>query len=45
MLDVPAITFRCFKTAVPPLGLQLFGFADRAAAPFSIARGVLAVLK
>jgi hypothetical protein len=29
----------------PPLGLQLFGFADRAAAPFSIAGGVLAVLK
>ena len=45
MLGVPAITLPVLQDGGPPLGLQLLGFADRDAALFSIAGGVLAVLK
>ena len=45
MLGVPAITLPVLQDGGLPLGLQLLGFADRDAALFSIAGGVLAVLK
>jgi Asp-tRNA(Asn)/Glu-tRNA(Gln) amidotransferase A subunit family amidase len=44
MLGVPAITLPALQDGGLPLGLQLLGFADRGAALFSIAGGVLAVL-
>jgi Asp-tRNA(Asn)/Glu-tRNA(Gln) amidotransferase A subunit family amidase len=45
MLGVPAIALPVLQDDGMPLGLQLIGFADRDAALFSIAGGVLAVLK
>jgi len=45
MLGVPAITLPVLQDGGLPLGLQLLGFRDRDAALFSIAGGVLAVLK
>jgi len=45
MLGVPAITLPALQDGGMPLGLQLLGFADRDAALFSIAGGVLAVVK
>jgi Asp-tRNA(Asn)/Glu-tRNA(Gln) amidotransferase A subunit family amidase len=45
MLGVPAITLPVLQDGGLPLGLQLLGFTDRDAALFSIAGGVLAVLK
>ena len=45
MLGVPAITLPALQDGGMPLGLQLLGFADRDAALFSAAGGVLAVVK
>ncbi len=45
MLGVPAITLPALQESGMPLGLQLLGFADRDAALFSTAGGVLAVVK
>ena len=45
MLGVPAITLPVLQDGGLPLGLQLLGFADCDAALFSIAGGMLAVLK
>ena len=45
MLGVPAITLPALQDGGMPLGLQLLGFADRDAALFSVAGGVLAVVK
>ena len=44
MLGVPAITLPVLQDGGLPLGLQLLGFADRDAALFSTAGGVLAVV-
>jgi Asp-tRNA(Asn)/Glu-tRNA(Gln) amidotransferase A subunit family amidase len=45
LLGVPAITLPVLQDDGLPLGLQLLGFADRDAALFSIAGGVLPVVK
>jgi Asp-tRNA(Asn)/Glu-tRNA(Gln) amidotransferase A subunit family amidase len=45
MLGVPAITLPVLQDDGLPLGLQLFGFADRDAELYSTAGGVLAVVK
>ncbi len=45
MLGVPAITLPVLQDGGMPLGLQLLGFADRDAALFSTAGGVLAVVQ
>jgi Asp-tRNA(Asn)/Glu-tRNA(Gln) amidotransferase A subunit family amidase len=45
MLGVPAISLPVLQDDGLPLGLQLFGFADRDAALYSAAGGVLAMLK
>jgi Asp-tRNA(Asn)/Glu-tRNA(Gln) amidotransferase A subunit family amidase len=45
MLGVPAITLPALQDGGLPLGLQLIGFADRDAALFSIAGGVLSALE
>jgi Asp-tRNA(Asn)/Glu-tRNA(Gln) amidotransferase A subunit family amidase len=44
MLGVPAISLPVLSDGRLPLGLQLMGFADRDAALFSFAAGVLALL-
>ena len=45
MLGVPAISLPVLQDDGLPLGLQLFGFADRDAELYSTAGGVLAVVK
>jgi Asp-tRNA(Asn)/Glu-tRNA(Gln) amidotransferase A subunit family amidase len=45
MLGVPAISLPVLQDDGVPLGLQLFGFADRDAALYSTAGGVLALVK
>jgi Asp-tRNA(Asn)/Glu-tRNA(Gln) amidotransferase A subunit family amidase len=45
MLGVPAIALPVLQDGGMPLGLQLLGFADRDAALFSTAGGVLAVVQ
>jgi Asp-tRNA(Asn)/Glu-tRNA(Gln) amidotransferase A subunit family amidase len=45
MLGVPAISLPVLADGGLPLGLQLIGFADRDAALFSVAGGVLKVLR
>ena len=45
MLGVPAVSLPVLEDAGMPLGLQLLGFADRDAALFSTAGGVLTILK
>jgi Asp-tRNA(Asn)/Glu-tRNA(Gln) amidotransferase A subunit family amidase len=45
MLGIPAISLPVLADGGLPLGLQLIGFADRDAALFSVAGGVLAVLR
>ena len=45
MLGVPAISLPVLQDDGLPLGLQLFGFADRDAELYSIAGGVLAEMK
>jgi Asp-tRNA(Asn)/Glu-tRNA(Gln) amidotransferase A subunit family amidase len=45
MLGIPAISLPVLADGGLPLGLQLIGFADRDAALFSVAGGVLTVLR
>jgi Asp-tRNA(Asn)/Glu-tRNA(Gln) amidotransferase A subunit family amidase len=45
ILGVPAISLPVLADGGLPLGLQLIGFADRDAALFSVAGGVLTLLR
>jgi len=45
MLGIPAISLPVLTDGGMPLGLQLIGFADRDAALFSVAGGVLTLLR